>query len=115
VLSEIVSGKHHAIYIPTDQLEVFRAWVAELQRPKAPVLNRLIVTIADTEFTTLQLSKFWIFERDSVYAIKKDQARIYCCTIGSDIIILSWDQKKQHKANTVILDKAVRLAKQYRK
>jgi hypothetical protein len=73
--------------------------------------------IADTAFAALAFhQEYWKIEVKGalpLYAIRKDQARVYCVVQGQDIVVVDWDQKQQRKANPVVLDRVLRRAREY--
>jgi mRNA-degrading endonuclease RelE of RelBE toxin-antitoxin system len=113
----ICIGLEHGIYVPAELAQEFLEWLKRLQRPEQRILHGVLRRIADTPFAQLAFnSEYWKIEVKGVlpiYAIRMDQARLYCAVQGQDIVILVWDRKKQRKANPEMLDRALRRAREY--
>ena len=71
-----------------------------------------------TQFTDAQpLGASHLFKRLSGEAtglceIRKDQAKLLCCMLGRDIVVLHWIAKKKDELEERHIRKALRLAKE---
>ncbi len=115
VVLRFVKGQSRSIYVVGTSESLMR-WMQQLTRPKQVVLLRIMQWVADQPLSVLHNAQhIWKFERGTsppIYVIRKDQARLYCCLQGQDIVILCWAEKKQNKADPQVLLKAERLARE---
>lgn len=109
----VIIGQSRSVFV-VGALEDLMQWMQRLTRPKQAVLLRTIEWLADQPLPILQqVQHIWKHERGTsppIYVIRKDQARLYCCLQGQDIVILCWAVKKSDKADPQELRRAERLA-----
>jgi hypothetical protein len=114
-ISELFKGQSRSIYV-VGAIENLMYWMQGNSRPNPAILLSKIEWLANQPFSTLQHARMiWKLERGTsppVYVIRKDQARLYCCLKGQDIVILCWAVKKQDKADPQNLRRAERLARE---
>lgn len=92
----------------------FVEWASRLSRPPEADLLRAIHLVANRPYPDL-IGRHYLWKRMSgtkpkLYAIRSDQARIYCCLLKGDVVMLDWIQKKQQRAPTNALKRAQRRA-----
>lgn len=111
----VIVGQSRSVYV-VGALEDLKQWMQPLTRPTPAVLLRTIQWLADRPLSILQhTQQIWKLERGTsppIYVIRKDQARLYCCLKGQDIVILCWAVKKRDKADPADLRRAERLARE---
>lgn len=91
-------------------------WMQNLQRPPQLVLQAAIQRVAD--FAEVELRRtggLWKMLKGTdppIFEVRRDQARLYCCRKGADIVILAWEQKKRKASDLRAISLAERLAKE---
>jgi len=114
-IDTLIIGQSRSVYV-VGALEKLIQWMLQLTRPKPAVLLRTTQWLADQPLSILQQAPhIWKHERGTsppIYVIRKDQARLYCCLKGQDIVILCWAVKKRDKADPADLRRAERLARE---
>lgn len=110
-----LEGSYRSIYV-YGSCDDFLNWAMKSNRPPMPRLREAIVWVAERTIAELMLgSKIWLPVRGSdpsLYEIRKDQARVYCCFCKRGIVMLDWDVKKQQKASKRVLGRAMRRARE---
>lgn len=110
----LYSGESRSVWL-FGSPSAWRNWIEKLQRPPSRLVLSKLEVLADLPLEQLVLrQRIWKYEAGTepkIYAIKVDQARLYCCLRGQDIVILDWDSKKASKANPLILHRAEQRAR----
>jgi phage-related protein len=114
-IEKFVQGQQRAVYLYGFRKD-FDGWAEGHQRPTAARLLAAIDYLADAPLAQLQhQQKLWKYvtaTNPKIYELRKDQARLYCCLRGQDIVILVWAVKKQPRADPAVIRLAERRAKE---
>ncbi len=110
-----VSDAERGIYVFGDS-EAFADWLSQIQRPSKLVLTAALDSIARYSLSDLtragHLFKKLAGTEPPIYEIRKNQARLLCCMMGANIVILHWLAKKKDKLAPEDVKKAERLARE---
>jgi hypothetical protein len=87
-----------------------------MQRPPAAAIAKAIEKVADRTDDNLRRSpglwKMLKGTNPTLFEIRRDEARLYCCMQGADIVILAWEHKKRDRSDNRAIARAERLAKE---